>query len=58
MAANIVDQPTGNRLQDIYREYRLYVHRLVLDDRKALSDADRFSDERAFVAAAWDQWLA
>lgn len=58
VAANIVDQPTGDRLQDIYRDYRLYVHRRVLDGRKALSGADRFGDERAFVADAWDRWLA
>lgn len=58
VAASIIDQNTGERLQDIYRGYRLFVHRRVLDGQKALSDADQFGEERSFVADVWDRWLA
>jgi glutamate-ammonia-ligase adenylyltransferase len=53
----ILPHDTGRRLQDIYRDYRLDVHRSVLDGRKAVTDAARFRAERDFVAATWKEWL-
>ncbi len=56
--ADIVEKQRGERLQDIYREYRLLVHHLVLDGRKPLCGSERFVTEREFVASLWDDWLA
>jgi len=47
----------GQRLQDIYRCYRLQSHRLVLDGRKALCDDASLRSEREFVASVWQDWL-
>ncbi len=58
IASGVVDDETGLRLQDIYREYRLYLHHLALDDRPGLVGSDRFVRQREFVAEAWDRWLA
>jgi len=57
IAKGIFPPDTGRRLQDIYRDYRLHVHRSVLDGRKAITDATRFRAERDFVAAIWKEWL-
>ncbi len=57
VAAGILPEADGGRLQDIYRCYRLFVHRLVLDSQEALSHADKFASERAFVAGIWNDWL-
>ena len=57
VAVGILTAADGGRLQDIYRSYRLVVHRLVLDGQKALSDAGRFAQERDFVVGIWNQWL-
>ena len=57
VAGSILEKTVGGRLQDVYRGYRLYLHRLVLDGQKGLCDADRFRPERDFVAAVWQDWL-
>lgn len=57
IAVGVLDRTVGNRLQDIYRDYRFRVHRLVLDGQKALCDADDFVPERDFVSSVWKEWL-
>lgn len=58
IAARILAGAAGSRLQDVYRDYRLHLHRQVLDGQNALCDIEQFVDEREFVAALWDDWLA
>ena len=58
IASGIVDEETGGRLQDVYRDYRLHLHHLALDDRPALAESGMFEAERDFVSATWDRWLA
>lgn len=55
--AGIISDPQGRQLQDVYRVYRLHLHRRVLDGQNALCGPDRFISEREFVAAVWDDWL-
>lgn len=55
--ANIIADPPGRQLQDVYRVYRLHLHRRVLNGQNALCGADRFISEREFVASLWDDWL-
>jgi glutamate-ammonia-ligase adenylyltransferase len=57
VAGGILEKTVGGRLQDVYRSYRLFLHRLVLDGQEALCDADRFRSERDYVAAVWKDWL-
>lgn len=57
IAAGVLENATGQRLQDIYRSFRLELHRLVLDGRKALCDATSLQSEREFVANIWKDWL-
>jgi len=57
IAAGILENAAGQRLQDIYRSYRLQSHRLVLDGRKALCDNVQLRSEREFVASIWQDWL-
>ena len=47
--------PVGDvqRLQQIYKAYRLSLHRLALDDKLPLVDAADFSEEREYVADTW-----
>ncbi len=56
--AGILKKDVGEHLQDVYRSYRLFVHRRVLDGRKALTDAGSFKSEREFVERIWNEWLA
>lgn len=58
IAAGLLEKGTGERLQEIYRTYRLHQHHLILDGRNALCDAQHFETEREFVASAWNKWLA
>ena len=58
IATDLLEKDAAEQLQDIYRDYRLHLHRLVLDGQKALCDARRFTSEREFVATLWDDWLA
>ena len=57
VAGGVLAGAVGNRLQDIYRDYRFRVHRLVLDGQKALCEADDFMAERGFVSGVWNEWL-
>ena len=57
VAAGVVKAAVGDQLQDIYRRYRLFLHRLVLDGRKALCGTKEFASEREFVTAVWQEWL-
>ena len=57
VAARVLNEKVGANLQDIYRCYRLRLHRLVLDGQKALCDANEFDAERKFVASVWQEWL-
>ena len=57
VAAGFVAKDVGERLQDVYRRYRLYAHRRVLDGRKAHSAATEFVEEREFVTGVWQDWL-
>tara|TARA_R110002096_G_scaffold154_30_gene1007 strand:+ start:3260 stop:6160 length:2901 start_codon:yes stop_codon:yes gene_type:complete len=55
--AGIIADPPGRQLQDVYRVYRLHLHRRVLNGQNALCGPDRFVSEREFVASLWDDWL-
>ena len=57
IAASVLDYAVGSQLQDIYRDYRLCLHRQVLDGRNAICDIGQFVDEREFVGTLWDDWL-
>ena len=57
-AAGCLAQEVGDALQDAYRDYRLRLHHLVLDDRQPLVRADDFAEQRAIVVKTWDAWLA
>ena len=57
IAGGILENVLGERLQDIYRSYRMQLHRLVLDGQKALCDDAGFRSERDFVAKLWQDWL-
>jgi len=43
------------RLQQIYKAYRLCLHRLVLDDAAPLVDVARFAGEREYVRDVWQR---
>jgi glutamate-ammonia-ligase adenylyltransferase len=58
IAAGILSNSSGEKAQNIYKDYRLEAHRLVLDGKKALCRPQDFIAEREFVAALWDDWLA
>ncbi len=57
VAIGRLEAVSGERLQEIYRGYRLYLHHRALDSRDALCDAGLFESERDFVAASWSEWL-
>ena len=57
IAASILADSTGSQLQNVYRDYRLHLHRRVLDGQNALCDTAEFVTERKFVATLWDDWL-
>jgi len=57
VATGLLDKEAGEQLQDVYCAYRLYLHHLVLDGKKALCDVGRFQSERDFVAKIWNDWL-
>ena len=52
-----LDVRTAARLQSVYREFRLHLHHLSLNDRPPFVDDDEFDVEREFVAAVWEQHL-
>ncbi len=57
-ASGCLEQEVGDALQDAYREYRLRLHHLVLDDQQPLVRADEFAEQRGIVIKTWDAWLA
>jgi len=52
-AATCLPDEVVLRLQEIYKAYRLRLHRLVLDERPPLVPDREFSDERQFVSEIW-----
>ena len=53
VAAGCFTEREGWQLQEIYRTYRLLLHRLVLDEKASLVDRGEFGDERKFVGELW-----
>lgn len=43
------------RLQKTYKDYRLRLHRLVLDEKEPFAGSDEFVEERAFVVSVWNR---
>lgn len=58
ITAGIFRETSGEKAQNIYKDYRLEAHRLVLDGKKALCGPNDFRAEREFVSTLWDDWLA
>lgn len=48
-----LDAGTVAGLQEAYKAFRLRMHRLTLDERPPIVDANDFADERDFVTAIW-----
>ncbi len=51
--AKCLDGQVALHLQDIYREFRLRVHHLLLDEKPPLISQQEFPEQRRFVADAW-----
>jgi glutamate-ammonia-ligase adenylyltransferase len=56
--AGVLGEAAGRKLQDVYKDYRLEAHRLVLDGKNVMCEAGHFVTERETVSALWDDWLA
>ncbi len=56
-AAGCLSASQVARLQEIYKSYRLRVHRLALDEKPPLASDTEFADERALVTELWDAVL-
>ena len=56
-AAGCVDVRTAARLQAVYRQFRLRLHHLSLNDRPPFVEAGEFLDERRFVESVWEHHL-
>jgi glutamate-ammonia-ligase adenylyltransferase len=54
-AAGCLDQAQVLRLQEIYKDYRLRLHRLALDEREPFAPSGEFIEQRAFVVALWNR---
>ena len=52
-ATGCVSEATAERLQDVYRAYRLRLHHLVLDEQRPLVLQNEFEAERSVVADIW-----
>jgi glutamate-ammonia-ligase adenylyltransferase len=52
-AAGCLEESSVLRLQKIYKDYRLRLHRLALDEKEPFAGSNDFVEERAFVMAAW-----
>jgi glutamate-ammonia-ligase adenylyltransferase len=57
-AAGCLPESDVVRLQEIYKAYRLCLHRLALDEKPPLVSSDEFADEREFVVGVWQRELA
>ncbi len=58
VSVGVIEQSVGAKLQDIYKKYRLEVHHKALDGQVAVCSTEQFGEERAWVIARWDDWLA
>ncbi len=56
-AAGCLAAPDVTRLQEIYKTYRLCLHRLALDEQQPLVSNDVFTEEREFVGLVWEREL-
>ncbi len=56
-AAGCLSESVVLRLQDIYKTYRLRLHRLALDEQPPLVANDAFPEEREFVGQVWEREL-
>jgi len=56
-SAGRLDVRTAAQLQSVYREFRLRLHHLSLNDQPPFVADSEFREERAFVAAVWEQHL-
>lgn len=56
-AADLLASEKAAKLQDIYKQYRLALHHLALDDKAAVVGANDFLDERRFVEELWKEVL-
>jgi glutamate-ammonia-ligase adenylyltransferase len=54
-SAALVDHGVIDRLVDAYRRYREAAHHLSLEQRPPLVEEARFAEQRAAVAAIWEQ---
>ena len=52
-----VEADTAAGLQEIYRQYRLRQHHLVLNDEAPLVGAEQFLPERERIMRAWDEYF-
>ncbi len=57
-AAACLEEADVVRLQEIYKAYRLRLHRLALDEKPPLVPSEEFPDERRFVVGVWERELA
>lgn len=57
-AAGCLGEADASRLQQVYRDYRLRLHHLVLDEKPPEVGDDEFVDERRFVTETWDRLAA
>jgi len=55
--AALLSMDEANRLQEIYRAYRLKLHRLSLNGESPLVEAEEFAAERQFVTSVWHAHL-
>ncbi len=55
--SNCITADVSERLQGIYKAYRLRLHHLSLDDKKLLVGQDEFLEERRFVEDLWTEVL-
>ena len=54
-AAGTVSAETAAGLQRVYKDYRLRLHRLSLDEQQPLVADTEFAAERKFVIQTWDR---
>ena len=57
IAAGCLSEGDGERLQEIYKAYRLFMHRLALDGREMVVGDGEFVEERQFVVELWGRVL-
>lgn len=56
-AAGCLGRGQVTRLQDIYKRYRLRLHRLALDEQPPFAAADEFAEDRRYVTDLWREVL-